>query len=116
MEVVTMGKKLTLQQYNTLKAIHANNPQGKSFDEYLEAVCLLKELEYDPSIHDEVEVKVPLQEHIRRSKAGLGESGKTTHVHEYKRTETPVEVNKQTMKIITLVCKCGRKVTVDLIR
>ena len=111
-----MGKKLTLQQYNTLKAIHANNSQGKSFDEYLEAVCLLKDLEYDPSIHDEVEAKVPLQAHIKRSEAGLGESSKTTHKHEYKRTETPVEVNRQTMKLITKVCKCGSKITVDLIK
>jgi len=109
-------KKLTLQQYNTLKAIHANNPQGKSFEEYLEAVCALKELEYDPTIHEEVEPKVPLEEHISRSEAGLGESSKTTHKHEYKRTETPVEVNKQTMKIITKVCKCGSKVAVDLIK
>jgi len=109
-------KKLTLQQYNTLKAIHANNPQGKSFEEYLEAVCLLKDLEYDPSIHDEVEPKVPLQAHIKRSEAGLGESSKTTHEHEYKRIETLVEVNKQAMKIITKVCKCGSKIAVDLIR
>lgn len=111
-----MGKKLTLQQYNTLKAIHANNPQGVSLDEFVKAACALKELEYDPSIHDEVEAKVPLQAHIKRSEAGLGESSKTTHKHEYKRTETPVEVNKQMMKIITLVCKCGRKVAVDLIK
>ena len=109
-------KKLTLQQYNTLKAIHANNPQGKTLDEYLEAVCLLKDLEYDPSIHEEVEPKVPLQEHISRSEAGLGESSKSTHKHEYKRTETPVEVNRQMMKIITLVCKCGKKIAVDLIK
>ena len=102
-------KKLTLQQYNTLKAIHANNSQGKSFEEYLEAVCALKDLEYDPSIHEAVEPKVPLQAHISRSEAGLGESGKTTHKHEYKRTETPVEVNHQMMKMITLVCKCGDK-------
>lgn len=111
-----MGKKLTLHQYDTLKAIHDNNPQGKSFEEYLEAVCLLKELEYDPTIHEEVEPKVPLREHIERSEAGLGESGKTTHKHEYKLTETPVEVNRQTMKIITKVCKCGSKIAVDLIR
>ena len=109
-------KKLTLQQYNTLKAIWTNNPQGKSFEEYLEAVCLLKELEYDPSIHDDVEPKVPLQEHIKRSKAGLGENSKTTHKHDWKRTETPVEVNHQMMKIITIVCKCGKKIAVDLIK
>ena len=109
-----MGKKLTLQQYNTLKALHANNPQGKSFEEYLEAVCLLKELEYDPSIHEEVDEKVPLQAHITRSKAGLAESGKSTHKHEYKRVETPVEVNHQMMKIITIVCKCGSKIAIDL--
>ena len=109
-------KNLTLQQYNTLKAIWTNNPQGKSFEEYLEAVCQLKELEYDPSIHNEVEPKVPLQEHISRSEAGLGENSKTTHKHDWKRTETPVEVNHQMMKIITIVCKCGKKIAVDLIK
>ena len=111
-----MGKKLTLQQYNTLKAIHANNSQGKSFEEYIEAVCLLKDLEYDPSIHEEVEQKVPLKDHISRSGAGLGESSKSTHKHEYKRIETPIEVNHQMMKIITLVCKCGSNMVVDLIK
>ena len=111
-----MGKKLTLQQYNTLKAIHGNNPQGKSFEEYLEAVCLLKDLDYDPSIHEEVEPKVPLETHIKRSKAGLGESGKDTHKHEYESRETPVEVNNQQMKIITKVCKCGSKIAVDLMK
>ena len=109
-------KKLTLQQYNALKAIHANNPQGKNFEEYLEAVCALKELEYDPSIHEEVEAKVPLQEHISRSKAGLGESKQSIHKHDWRRTETLVEVNKQHMKIISKVCKCGKKITVDLIK
>ena len=109
-------KKLTLQQYNTLKAIHANNPQGKSFEEYLEAVCLLKELQYDPSIHDEVEPKIPLKEHISRSEAGLGESKQSIHKHDWKRIETPVEINRQTMRLITKVCKCGKKVTVDLIK
>ena len=108
-------KKLTLHQYNTIKAIWKNNNQGKSFDEYLEAVCLLKELEYDPSIHEAVEPKVPLKEHISRSKAGLGESSKDTHKHEYKRTETPVEVNHQMMKMTTLVCKCGHKIAINLI-
>lgn len=108
--------KLTLQQYNTLKAIHANNPQGKSFEEYLEAVCALKELEYDPSIHDELEPKVPLKQHIKRSQASLHDNSKQTHKHEYKRTETPVEVNNQIMKIITNVCKCGSKIAVDLIK
>ena len=112
MEVVTMGKKLTLQQYNTLKAIHENNSQGKSFEEYLEAVCLLKDLEYDPSIHEEVQAKVPLQEHIKRSKAGLGESGKTTHKHEYKRTETVLETGRT---LVSIVCKCGKKEPIDLI-
>ena len=107
-----MGKKLTLQQYKTLKAIHTNNPQGKSFDEYLEAVCMLKELEYDPSIHDEVEPKVPLQEHIKRSEAGLGESSKTTHKHEYKRTEARLDTGKT---LVSLVCKCGSKTAIDLI-
>ena len=104
-------KKLTLQQYNTLKALHANNQQGKSFEEYLEAVCMLKELEYDPSIHDEVEEKVPLEEHIKRSKAGLGETGKDTHKHEYKRTETILDTGKT---LISIVCKCGHKVAIDL--
>ena len=106
-----MGQKLTLQQYNTLKAIHANNPQGKSFDEYLEAVCMLKDLEYDPSIHEEVEPKVPLETHIKRSEAGLAESGKDTHKHEYKRTETMLETGKT---LISIICKCGHKVAVDL--
>ena len=105
-------KKLTLQQYNTLKAIHANNPQGKSFDEYLEAVCLLKDLEYDPSIHEEVEAKVPLQEHISRSEAGLGESSQTTHKHEYKRTERKIDNGKT---LVQIVCKCGNKTAIDLI-
>ena len=106
-----MGKKLTLQQYNTLKALHANNSQGKSFEEYLEAVCLLKELEYDPSIHEEVEPKVPLQEHIKRSEAGLGESSKDTHKHEYKRTETVLDTGKI---LISIVCRCGHKTAIDL--
>jgi len=105
-------KKLTLQQYNTLKAIHANNPQGKSFEEYLEAVCALKELEYDPTIHEEVEPKVPLEEHISRSEAGLGESGKDTHKHEYKRTETILDTGKT---LVSVVCKCGSKQAIDLI-
>ena len=105
-------KKLTLQQYNTLKALHANNPQGKSFEEYLEAVCLLKELEYDPSIHDEVGPKVPLKEHISRSKAGLGASGKSIHKHEWKRTERTIDNNKT---LVEIVCKCGKKTAIDLI-
>ena len=107
-----MGKKLTLQQYNTLKAIHANNPQGKSFEEYLEAVCLLKQLEYDSCIHEEVEPKVPLQAHITRSEAGLGESSKTPHKHEYKRTERKIDNGKT---LVEIVCKCGNKIAVDLI-
>lgn len=106
-------KKLTLQQYNTLKAIHSNNPQGKSFEEYLEAVCLLKDLEYNPSIHDEAVPKVPLKEHIKRSEAGLGESSKETHKHEYKRKETRLETGKM---LVSLVCKCGYKVAIDLIK
>ena len=105
-------KKLTLQQYNTLKAIHANNPQGVSLDEFVKAACALKELEYDPSIHDEIEAKVPLQEHIKRSEASLGESGKTTHVHEYKRIETVLETRKT---LVSIVCKCGSKTAIDLI-
>lgn len=105
-------KKLTLQQYNTLKAIHTNNPQGKSFEEYLEAVCILKDLEYDPSIHDEVEPKVPLKEHISRSKAGLGESSKSTHKHDWKRTERIIDNNKT---LVEIVCKCGHKEAIDLI-
>ena len=104
--------KLTLQQYNTLKAIHANNPQGKSFDEYLEVVCLLKELEYDPSVHEEVEPKIPLKEHISRSKAGLGESSKSIHKHEYKRTQRTIDNNKT---LVELVCKCGNKTAIDLV-
>ena len=121
MEVVTMDKKLTLQQYNTLKAIHENNSQGKSFEEYLEAVCLLKDLEYDPSIHEEVQAKVPLQEHIKRSKAGLGESSKSTHKHELKRVEERIRPDnpyyncKGKEVIVYMVCKCGYKVAVDLI-
>lgn len=110
-----VGKKLTLQQYRTLEAIHANNPHGKTLDEYIEAVCLLKDLEYDPSIHEEVEPKVPLKEHIKRSEAGLQDNSKQTHEHEYKRTETPVEVNKQSRKIVSLVCKCGYKKAIDLV-
>ena len=105
-------KKLTIQQYNTIKAIHENNPQGKSFDEYLEAVCMLKDLEYDPTIHDEVDQKVPLQAHIERSKAGLGESSKDTHKHEYKRTETILNTGKT---LVSIVCKCGKKEPIDLI-
>lgn len=113
-------KKLTLQQYNTLKAIHDNNPQGKSFEEYLEAVCVLKELEYDPSIYEEVEPKVPLQAHISRSKAGLGSSGKNIHKHEWKRTETFIQPNNPRYTgghriLVQNVCKCGRKVAIDLI-
>lgn len=106
-------KKLTLQQYNTLKAIHDNNPQGKSFEEYLEAVCLLKDLEYDPSIHDEVETKVPLKEHISRSRAGLGESSKDTHKHQYKRTERTIDNGKT---LVEIVCMCGKRTAVDLIK
>ena len=105
-------KKLTIQQYNTIKAIHENNPQGKSFDEYLEAVCMLKDLEYDPTIHDEVDQKVPLQAHIERSKAGLYESSKDTHKHEYKRTETILNTGKT---LVSIVCKCGKKEPIDLI-
>lgn len=114
-------KKLTLQQYNTLKAIHANNSQGISFEEYLESVCLLKELEYDPSIHDEVEPKVPLKEHISRSEAGLGESGKDTHKHELKRVEKNIQPDNEYYTgngrevIVYMVCKCGYKVAIDLI-
>ena len=104
-------KKLTLQQYNTLKALHANNSQGKSFEEYLEAVCLLKDLEYDPTIHEEVEPKAPLEAHIRRSKAGLGESKKDTHKYDYKRTETMIETGKT---LVSIVCKCGSKTAIDL--
>ena len=107
-----MGKRLTLQQYNTLKAIHANNPQGKSFEEYLEVVCALKDLEYDPSIHEVVEPKVPLKEHMKRSKAGLGEKRPDTHKHKYKRTETILESGKT---LVELVCKCGNKTVMDLI-
>ena len=104
-------KKLSLQQYNTLKALHANNPQGKSFEEYLEAVCMLKELEYDQSIHEEVEPQVPLKEHIKRSEAGLGETCKDTHEHEYKRTEKMIEGGKT---LVSIVCKCGKKEVIDL--
>lgn len=113
--------KLTLQQYNTLKAIHDNNPQGKSLEEYLEAVCLLKDLEYDPSIHDEVEAKVPLQEHIKRSEAGLGESSKDTHKHEYKRVEEHIRPDNKYYEgrgreiIVYMVCKCGSKTAINLI-
>lgn len=116
-----MGKKLTLQQYNTLKAIHTNNPQGKTLDEYIEAVCLLKELEYDPSIHDEVEPKVPLQEHIKRSEAGLGGSKESTHRHELKRVEERIRPDNEYYDgkgkevIVYKVCKCGYKIAVDLI-
>lgn len=105
-------KKLTLQQYRTLEGIHANNSQGKSFDEYLEAVCLLKDLEYDPSIHDEVEPKIPLKEHISRSEAGLGESKESTHKHDWKRTERVIDNNKT---LVEIVCNCGKKTAVDLI-
>lgn len=105
-------KKLTLQQYNTLKALHANNPQGKSFEKYLEVVCLLKELEYDPSIHEAVDPKLPLKQHISRSKAGLGESGKSIHKHEWKRTESIIDNNKT---LVRMVCKCGKKTAIDLI-
>ena len=73
---------------------------------------MLKDLEYDPSIHDEVEQKVPLEAHIKRSEAGLGESSKTTHKHEYKRTEKMIE-NDRTL--VSLVCKCGSKTAIDLI-
>lgn len=104
--------KLTLQQYNTLKAIHANNPQGKSFEEYLEAVCLLKELEYDPSIHEEVEPKIPLKEHISRSKTGLGESKESIHKHDWKRTQRAIDNNKT---LVEIICKCGKKTAIDLI-
>ena len=107
-----MGKKLTLQQYNTLKAIHESNQQGKSFEEYLEAVCMLKDLEYDPTIHDEVYQKVPLQAHIERSKAGLDESSKDTHKHEYKRTQEILETGRT---LVSIVCKCGKKEPIDLI-
>lgn len=105
-------KKLTLQQYRTLEAIHANNSQGVSLDEFVKAACALKELEYDPSIHDEIEAKVPLQAHIKRSEAGLGESSKDTHKHEYKRKETKIETGKT---LVSLICKCGHKVAIDLI-
>lgn len=105
-------KKLTLQQYNTLKAIWTNNNQGKTLDEYIEAVCALKDLEYDASIHDEVEPKVPLKEHIRRSEAGLGESSKSIHKHDWKRTERMIENDKT---LVEIVCKCGKKTAVDLI-
>lgn len=113
-----MGKKLTLQQYNTIKAIHANNSQGKSFDDYLEAVCLLKDLEYDPSIHEVVEPKVPLKEHISRSEAGLSEISKSTHKHEYKRTETTIKADNpnytgKQRKLIHNTCKCGDKIILD---
>lgn len=113
-------KKLTLQQYNTLKAIHANNPQGKSFEEYLEAVCILKDLQYDPSIHDEIEPKVPLKEHIKRSKAGLGESKKSTHKHDWKRTETLIQSDNPNYtgmprKLLHNTCKCGQKIIIDYI-
>lgn len=107
-----MGKKLTLQQYNTLKAIHANNPQGKTLDEYIEAVCILKDLEYDPSIHDEVEPKVPLKEHISRSKASLGDTSKSIHKHDWKRTERTIDNNRT---LVETVCKCGKKTAIDLI-
>lgn len=115
-----MGKKLTLQQYNTLKAIHANNPQGKRFEEYLEAVCLLKDLEYDPSIHEDIEPKVPLKEHIKRSKAGLAKSSKDTHKHKYKRTETLILADNPNYtggprKLIHNTCKCGHKIIIDYI-
>lgn len=116
-----MGKKLTLQQYNTLKAIHSNNPHGKSFEEYLEAVCALKELEYDPSIHEVVELKVPLKEHIKRSKAGLGESKENTHKHELKRVEERILPDNEYYNgkgkevIVYKVCKCGHKEAIDLI-
>ena len=106
-------KKLTLQQYNTLKAIHDNNPQGKSFEEYLEAVCLLKDLEYDPSIHDEVEPKVPLKEHISRSRAGLAESRESMHKHDWRRTERTIDNNKT---LVEIICICGKKTAVDLIK
>lgn len=104
--------KLTLHQYNTIKAIWKNNNQGKSFDEYLEAVCIFKDLEYDPSIHDEIEPKAPLKEHIKRSKAGLGASGKSIHKHEWKRTERTIDNNKT---LVQIVCKCGKKTAIDLI-
>jgi hypothetical protein len=112
-------KKLTVQQYNTLKALHANNSQGKSFEEYLEAVCLLKDLEYDPSIHDEVEPKVPLQEHISRSEAGLADSSKDTHEHVYKRTQELIMADNPkytggNQYLIYNKCKCGRKIILDL--
>ena len=107
-----MGKKLTLQQYNTLKAIHSNNPQGVSLDEFVKAACALKELEYDPAIHEPAPPKVPLEQHISRSKAGLGDNSKDTHKHELKRVETPADNGR---KIILLTCKCGYKEAIDLI-
>lgn len=115
-----MGKKLTLQQYNTLKAIWKNNNQGKTLDEYIEAVCIFKDLEYDPSIHDDVEPKVPLKEHIKRFKAGLQDNSKQTHKHEYKRTETLIQADNPNYtgmprKLIHNTCKCGHKIIVDYI-
>lgn len=114
-------KKLTLQQYNILKGMHAKNPQGVSLDEFVKAACASRELEYDPSIHEEVEAKVPLQQHISRSEAGLGESGKTTHKHEYKRVEENIRPDNKYYEgrgkeiIVYMVCKCGSKTAIDLI-
>ena len=87
-----MTAKLTLRQYNTIKSIWTNNNQGVTFDKFLEATCLLKDLEYDPAIHELAPPKVPLKQHIKRSEAGLAESKENTHKHEYKRTEQPVTV------------------------
>lgn len=107
-----MTAKLTLQQYDTIKSIWDNNNQGVTFEKFLEATCLLKDLEYDQSIHEPTPPKVPLKQHITRSKAGLGESRENTHKHEYKRTEKPVYNGK---KIVYLACKCGYKEAIDLI-